>query len=116
MKEHTEELCRLKYAHWTEGEAAASLHRELKAKDQELRQLQMSMDQWKQQTTAHLADSITEKLIPELERSLKIFILTSYLINVLFQSWYIRHATKQTFAIPQLQVKADKLQVTPLFL
>ncbi|XP_038151505.1 intermediate filament protein ifb-2-like [Cyprinodon tularosa] len=66
-QEHTEELCRLKYAHWTEGEAAASLHRELKAKDQELRQLQMSMDEWKQQTTAHLADSVTEKLIPELE-------------------------------------------------
>ncbi|MEQ2265205.1 hypothetical protein XENORESO_003914, partial [Xenotaenia resolanae] len=45
VMEHTEELCSLKCLHWTEGGTATSLCRQRKARDLELRRLQMSMGQ-----------------------------------------------------------------------
>ncbi|XP_078809102.1 uncharacterized protein si:ch211-102c2.8 isoform X3 [Oryzias latipes] len=70
IKEHMEELCSLKCTcmdkEW-EGEAA-SLHRQLQAKDMELRHIQRNMDQWKEQTATRLASTFEEALIDELER------------------------------------------------
>ncbi|XP_071259202.1 trichohyalin isoform X4 [Salvelinus alpinus] len=50
------------------GGLAASLRRQLQAKDQELRRVQRSMGQWKEQTTARLARKFEEELTAELER------------------------------------------------
>lgn len=70
VQEHMEELCSLKCTcmdkEW-EGEAA-SLHRQLQAKDMELRHIQRNMDQWKEQTATRLASTFEEALIDELER------------------------------------------------
>lgn len=51
-----------------EGGAAASLRKQLKAKDMELRQVQRRMAQWKEQTAARLACKFEEELTSELER------------------------------------------------
>lgn len=73
LQEHIEELSSLKWAHLCDGGAegggvAASLRKQLKAKDMELRQVQRSMGQWKEQTTARLACKFEEELTAELER------------------------------------------------
>ncbi|MED6274318.1 hypothetical protein CHARACLAT_015156 [Characodon lateralis] len=72
IQEHTEELCSLKCVHWTEGGTAASLCRQRKARDLELRRLQMSMA-----LEGHTSENCF---------------------------------CHQTFAIPQVQDKADKVQ------
>ncbi|KAM4577771.1 uncharacterized protein V3H82_007329 [Fundulus diaphanus] len=59
IQEHSEELRRLGCVNRTDGGAAASLCRQLKAKDLELRQLQVSKGQRKQQTAARLATQLT---------------------------------------------------------
>ncbi|XP_017162407.1 uncharacterized protein LOC103470651 isoform X2 [Poecilia reticulata] len=66
--QHIEALCSLKRVPGSEGGAAASLCRQLKAREQELRQLQISMAQRKQQSAARLADGFTEQLTADLER------------------------------------------------
>lgn len=53
-----------------EGGAAASLRKQLQAKDMELRQVQRRMAQWKEQTAARLAFKFEEELTAELERYL----------------------------------------------
>ncbi|XP_027888667.1 myosin-2 heavy chain isoform X1 [Xiphophorus couchianus] len=68
IQEHIEEFCSLKRVSGPEGGAAASLCRQLKAQEQELRQLQSNTAQWKQQTAARLAGSFTEQLMADLER------------------------------------------------
>ncbi|XP_070821299.1 trichohyalin [Chaetodon trifascialis] len=73
IQEHIEELSSLNWAHTCGGGAegggaAASLRKQLKAKDLELRQVQRSMGQWKEQTAARLACKFEEELIAELER------------------------------------------------
>ncbi|XP_069379843.1 trichohyalin isoform X2 [Paralichthys olivaceus] len=72
IQEHIEELSGLNRAQLTdggaEGGAAVSLRKQLKAKDVELRQVQRSMAQWKQQTAARLACKFEEELTAELER------------------------------------------------
>ncbi|XP_028314131.1 spindle pole body component 110 [Gouania willdenowi] len=76
IQEHIEELSHLKKVHVQDGGAqgeegvAASLRRQLKAKDVELRQVQRSMSQWKQQTAARLARRFEEELTSELERKI----------------------------------------------
>ncbi|KAG7488992.1 hypothetical protein JOB18_002459 [Solea senegalensis] len=73
IQEHIEELSSLTRAHVSEGGGvAASLRKQLKAKDLELRQLQRSMSEWKEQTTARLACKFEEELTVELERKTKI--------------------------------------------
>ncbi|XP_043967706.1 uncharacterized protein LOC122828315 isoform X2 [Gambusia affinis] len=67
-QEHIEEFCSLKRVPGSDGWAAASLCRQLKAQDLELRQLQINTAQWKQQTAARLAGSFTEQLMADLER------------------------------------------------
>ncbi|KAG8012015.1 hypothetical protein GBF38_004441 [Nibea albiflora] len=78
-KEHVEELSSLNWAHMCDGGAegggggggggvAASLRKQLKAKDLQLRQVQRSMGQWKEQTAARLACKFEEELTAELER------------------------------------------------
>jgi len=72
-QEHIEELSSFKWAHMSGGGAegvgvAASLRRQLKAKDLELMQVQRSMAQWKEQTAARLARKFEEELTAELER------------------------------------------------
>lgn len=47
---------------------AASLRKQLKAKDVELRRVQRSMAQWREQTAARLACKFEEELTAELER------------------------------------------------
>lgn len=47
---------------------AASLRKQLEAKDLELKQVQRCMGQWKEQTAAHLACTFEEELTAELER------------------------------------------------
>ncbi|TKS78680.1 hypothetical protein D9C73_012493 [Collichthys lucidus] len=76
-KEHIEELSSLNWAHMCDGGAeggggggggvAASLRKQLKAKDLQLRQVQRSMGQWKEQTAARLACKFEEELTAELE-------------------------------------------------
>ncbi|KAI3372856.1 hypothetical protein L3Q82_023299, partial [Scortum barcoo] len=74
IQEHIEELSSVNWAHACDGGgaggrgAAASLRKQLKAKDLELRQVQRSMAQWKEQTTARLACKFEEELTAELER------------------------------------------------
>ncbi|TNM89615.1 hypothetical protein fugu_003849 [Takifugu bimaculatus] len=72
IQEHIEELSSLKWAHLSdggaEGGAAASLRKQLQAKDVELRQVQRRMAQWKAQTAARLAFRFEEELTAELER------------------------------------------------
>ncbi|XP_034397102.1 trichohyalin [Cyclopterus lumpus] len=73
IQEHIEELSSLNWTHVCEGGAvvggaAASLRKQLKAKDLELRQVQRSMGQWKEQTAARLACKFEEELTAELER------------------------------------------------
>ncbi|XP_068559319.1 paramyosin isoform X2 [Cebidichthys violaceus] len=73
IKEHIEELGSLNWPHMCEGGAegggvAASLRKQLKAKELELRQVQRSMGQWKEQTAARLACRFEEELTAELER------------------------------------------------
>lgn len=72
LQEHIEELSSLKWAHLddrgAEGGAAASLRKQLQAKDTELRQVQRRMAQWKEQTAARLALKFEEELTAELER------------------------------------------------
>ncbi|KAK6306344.1 hypothetical protein J4Q44_G00232690 [Coregonus suidteri] len=76
IQEHIEELSGLQRSQVREGgdEAggvAASLRRQLQAKDQELRLVQRSMGQWKEQITARLACKFEEELTAEQERFLK---------------------------------------------
>ncbi|XP_012718833.3 centrosome-associated protein CEP250 [Fundulus heteroclitus] len=59
IQEHSEELRPLGCVNKTDGGAAASLCRRLKAKDQELRRLQVSKGQRKQQTAPRLAQQLT---------------------------------------------------------
>ncbi|CAJ1068247.1 trichohyalin isoform X2 [Xyrichtys novacula] len=75
IQEHIEELSSLNVAHMCDGGAegggggvAASLRRQLKAKDLELRQVQRSMAQWKEQTVVRLACKFEEELTAELQR------------------------------------------------
>ncbi|XP_051279594.1 trichohyalin [Dicentrarchus labrax] len=73
IQEHIEELSSLNWTHMCDGGAegggvAASLRKQLKAKDLELRQVQRSMGQWKEQTAARLACKFEEELTAELER------------------------------------------------
>ncbi|XP_044053052.1 trichohyalin isoform X2 [Siniperca chuatsi] len=73
IQEHIEELSSLNWAHMCDGGAegggvTASLRKQLKAKDLELRQVQRSMGQWKEQTAARLACKFEEELTAELER------------------------------------------------
>ncbi|XP_030000065.1 plectin [Sphaeramia orbicularis] len=71
IQEHIEELSSLKWAHICDGgseQVAASLRKQLKAKDLELRQVQRSMSEWKEQTAARLACKFEEELTAELER------------------------------------------------
>ncbi|XP_042277382.1 trichohyalin isoform X3 [Thunnus maccoyii] len=73
IQEHIEELSSLNWAHMCDGGgegggAAASLRKQLKAKDLELRQVQRSMGQWKEKTVARLACKFEEELTAELER------------------------------------------------
>lgn len=74
LQEHIEELSSLTWSQLChggaegEGGAAASLRKQLKAKDTELRQVQRRMDEWKEQTAARLACKFEEELTAELER------------------------------------------------
>ncbi|KAM3611317.1 uncharacterized protein V6R79_016547 [Siganus canaliculatus] len=73
IQEHIEELSSLNWAHVCDGTAegggaAASLRRQLKAKDLELEQVQRNLGQWKEQTAARLACKFEEELTAELER------------------------------------------------
>ncbi|XP_034548024.1 trichohyalin isoform X2 [Notolabrus celidotus] len=73
IQEHIEELSSLNVAHMCDGGPeggglTASLRKQLKAKDLELRQVQKSMAQWKEQTAARLACKFEEELTSELER------------------------------------------------
>ena len=73
VQEHIEELSSLNRTQLTDGGAegagaAGSLRKQLKAKDVELRLVQRSMAQWKQQTAARLAFKFEEELTAELER------------------------------------------------
>ncbi|XP_029916453.1 trichohyalin isoform X2 [Myripristis murdjan] len=75
IKEHIEDLSSLSRAHICEGGdegkgVAASLRKQLKAKDLELRQVQRSMSEWKDQTAARLARKFEEELTAELERKM----------------------------------------------
>ncbi|XP_033946315.1 golgin subfamily A member 6-like protein 22 [Pseudochaenichthys georgianus] len=70
IQEHIEELS---WPHMCDGGAdgggvAASLRKQLGAKDLELRQVQRSMAQWKEHTAARLACKFEEELTSELER------------------------------------------------
>ncbi|KAK5871483.1 hypothetical protein PBY51_004364 [Eleginops maclovinus] len=73
IQEHIEELSSLNWPCMCDGGAegggaAASLRKQLRAKDLELRQVQRSMAQWKEQTAARLACKFEEELTAELER------------------------------------------------
>ncbi|XP_030273582.1 trichohyalin isoform X4 [Sparus aurata] len=73
IQEHIEELSSLNWAHMFDGGAegggvAASLRKQLKAKDVELRLVQRSMAQWREQTAARLACKFEDELTAELER------------------------------------------------
>lgn len=70
LQEHIEELS---WPHMCDGGAdgggvAASLRKQLGAKDLELRQVQRSMAQWKEHTAARLACKFEEELTSDLER------------------------------------------------
>ncbi|XP_034004398.1 trichohyalin isoform X2 [Trematomus bernacchii] len=73
IQDHIEELSSLNWPHMCDGGAdgggvAASLRKQLGAKDLELRQVQRSMAQWKEHTAARLACKFEEELTAELER------------------------------------------------
>ncbi|KAM8760782.1 uncharacterized protein AB9X84_008727 isoform 4-T4 [Acanthopagrus schlegelii] len=73
IQEHIEELSSLNWAHMFDGAAegggvAASLRKQLRAKDVELRLVQRSMAQWREHTAARLACKFEEELTAELER------------------------------------------------
>ncbi|XP_077570772.1 uncharacterized protein LOC144195195 [Stigmatopora nigra] len=68
IQEHVEELSSLKWSRMSDGGLEASLRKQLEAKDMELRQVQRSMTQWKEQTTARLACKFEDELTAELER------------------------------------------------
>lgn len=51
-----------------DGGAAASLRKQLRAKDAELRQVHAGMARWREQTAARLALRLEEALTAELER------------------------------------------------
>ncbi|XP_029295745.1 trichohyalin isoform X2 [Cottoperca gobio] len=72
IQEHIEELSSLNWPYMCDGGAeggvAPSLRKQLKAKDLELRQVQRSMAQWKEQTAARLSCKFEEELTAELER------------------------------------------------
>ncbi|XP_060763125.1 trichohyalin [Neoarius graeffei] len=72
IQEHIEELSslnRLRLREDDEGDGvAARLRRQLRAKDEELRQVQRNMVQWKEKTTTRLARKFEQELTAELER------------------------------------------------
>ncbi|XP_077456871.1 uncharacterized protein LOC144074352 [Stigmatopora argus] len=68
IQEHVDELSSLKWSRMSDGGLEASLRKQLEAKDMELRQVQRSMTQWKEQTTARLACKFEDELTAELER------------------------------------------------
>ncbi|XP_016420945.1 trichohyalin-like [Sinocyclocheilus rhinocerous] len=73
IQEHTEEMSSISRAqlhmnHDDTDELCVHLRRQLQAKDDELRQLQNSMTQWKDKTTARLAHKFELELKAELER------------------------------------------------
>lgn len=72
VQEHIEELSslnRVRLRDDDDGEGvAARLRRQLQAKDEELRQVQRNMVQWKEKTTARLARKFEQELTCELER------------------------------------------------
>ncbi|XP_061586217.1 uncharacterized protein LOC133451263 [Cololabis saira] len=72
IQEHIEELSSLNWGlvsgGGAEGGAAASLRRQLRAKDLQLRRVQRSMAQWREQTAARLACKFEEEMTAELER------------------------------------------------
>ncbi|XP_062874042.1 trichohyalin isoform X2 [Trichomycterus rosablanca] len=72
IQEHIEELSSLSRLRLHEeddgGGVAAGLRRQLQAKDEELRQVQRNMGQWKEKTTARLARKFEQELTSELER------------------------------------------------
>lgn len=70
LQEHVEEITSLKWSHLSNGGAAASLRKQLQAKDTELREVQRRMAQWKEETAARLAFKFEEELTAELERYL----------------------------------------------
>nr|XP_020458075.1 involucrin-like [Monopterus albus] len=69
IQEHVEELSSMNWAHMSDG-VAASLRKQLKTKDAELRQVQRNMGQWKEQTAARPACGFEEDLTAELERKI----------------------------------------------
>lgn len=77
FKEHIEEMSnlsegqlRMKHDEDVDGQCV-HLHRQLKAKDEELRQVHNSMAQWKDKTTARIAHKFELELNAELERCFK---------------------------------------------
>ncbi|XP_046697667.1 trichohyalin isoform X2 [Silurus meridionalis] len=72
IHEHIEELSSLNRARVHEddegGGTAARLRRQLRAKDEELRQVQRNMVQWKEKTMARLARKFEQELTSELDR------------------------------------------------
>ncbi|KAK3538447.1 hypothetical protein QTP86_003708 [Hemibagrus guttatus] len=72
IQEHIEELSSLNRMRLREDDdgdgVAARLRRQLRAKDEELRQVHRSMGQWKEKTTARLARKFEQELTSELER------------------------------------------------
>ncbi|XP_060738595.1 trichohyalin [Tachysurus vachellii] len=72
IEEHIEELSNLNRVRLREDDdgdcMAARLRRQLRAKDEELRQIQRNMVQWKEKTTARLAHKFQQELTSELER------------------------------------------------
>ncbi|XP_035385651.1 trichohyalin isoform X2 [Electrophorus electricus] len=73
IQEHIEELSCVSRLRLHEddddgGSMAANLRKQLKAKDEELRQVQRYVAHWKEKTTARLAHRFEEELTSELER------------------------------------------------
>lgn len=71
-QEHIEELSSLNMLRLREDDdgdgVAARLRRQLRDKDEELRQVQRNMVQWKEKTTARLARNFEQEITSELER------------------------------------------------
>ncbi|XP_053336629.1 trichohyalin [Clarias gariepinus] len=72
IQDHIEELSSLSRVHLHDDDeregVAARLRRQLRAKDEELRQVQRSMAQWKEKTAARLARKFEQEVTSELER------------------------------------------------
>ncbi|KAI4874921.1 hypothetical protein NFI96_012938, partial [Prochilodus magdalenae] len=66
IQEHIEELSSMSRVRLAEDDDG--LRRKLQAKDEELRQVQRNMAQWKEKTTKRLAQKFEEELTTELER------------------------------------------------